>query len=102
MEIAVSPEPLAAALGIPVTDLAPSLLHLTTAFARKRRGVETRLISGQTEPTPDATLIRILAKAHRWARELRDGTSLTDIAAREGHSDSYIRSRAPLADLAPV
>ncbi len=101
MEIALSPEPLAASLGIPVTDIAPSLLHLTTAFARKRRGVETRLISGQTEPSPDATLIRLLAKAHRWSRELRDGASLIEIAQREGHSDSYIRSRAPLACLSP-
>jgi hypothetical protein len=63
--------------------------------------VETRLISGQTEPSPDATLIRILAKAHRWSRELRDGASLIEIAQREGHSDSYIRSRAPLACLSP-
>ena len=83
MEIALSPEPLVASLGIPVTDIAPSLLHLTTAFARKRRGVETRLISGQTEPSPDATLIRILAKAHRWSRELREGASLIGIAQRD-------------------
>lgn len=101
IEIALSPEPVAAALGIPVTDLAPNLLNLTAAFARKRRGVETRLISGQTAPHPDATLLRLLAKAHRWARELRDGASLTEIAQREGHSESYIRTRAPLAFLSP-
>lgn len=101
MEIALSPAPLAAALGIPVGDLAPDLLHLTAAFARKRRGVESRLISGPTEPSPDATLIRLLAKAHRWSREMRQGTSLTEIAQREGHSDSYIRTRAPLACLSP-
>ncbi|MEN9419340.1 MAG: hypothetical protein RI988_2960, partial [Pseudomonadota bacterium] len=69
--------------------------------ARKRRGVESRLISGQTEPSPDATLIRLLAKAHRWSREMRQSTSLTEIAQREGHSNSYIRSRAPLACLSP-
>ena len=101
MEIALSPAPLAAALGIPMGDLAPDLLRLTAAFARKRRGVESRLISGQTEPSPDATLIRLLAKAHRWSREMRQGTSLTEIAQREGHSDSYIRTRAPLACLSP-
>ena len=101
MEIALSPAPLAAALGIPVGDLAPDLLRLTAAFARKRRGVESRLISGQTEPSPDATLIRLLAKAHRWSREMRQGTSLTEIAQRERHSDSYIRTRTPLACLSP-
>lgn len=101
MEIALSPEPLAAALGIPVGDLASDLMRLTTDLARKRRGVETRLISGQTEPNPDATLLRLLAKAHRWCREMREGTRLTEIAEREGHSDSYIRTRAPLAFLSP-
>ena len=101
MEIALSPEPLAAALGIPVGDLASNLMRLTTDLARKRRGVETRLISGQTEPSPDATLLRLLAKAHRWCREMREGTRLTEIAKREGHSDSYIRTRAPLACLSP-
>jgi DNA invertase Pin-like site-specific DNA recombinase len=101
MEIALSPEPLAGALGIPVGDLASDLMRLTTDLARKRRGVETRLISGQTEPNPDATLLRLLAKAHRWCREMRQGTRLTEIAAREGHSESYIRTRAPLACLSP-
>jgi site-specific DNA recombinase len=101
MEIALSPEPLAAALGIPVGDLASDLMRLTTDLARKRRGVETRLISGQTQPNPDATLLRLLAKAHRWCREMREGTRLTEIAKREGHSDSYIRTRAPLAFLSP-
>ncbi len=101
MEIALSPEPLAAALGVPVGDLASDLMRLTTDLARKRRGVETRLISGQSEPNPDATLLRLLAKAHRWCREMRQGTRLTEIAKREGHSDSYIRTRAPLAFLSP-
>ncbi len=101
MEIALSPEPLAAALGVPVGDLASDLMRLTTDLARKRRGVETRLISGQTEPNPDATLLRLLAKAHRWCREMRQGTRLSEIAKREGHSDSYIRTRAPLAFLSP-
>jgi hypothetical protein len=31
----------------------------------------------------------------------RQGVSLTEIARREGHSESYIRTRAPLAFLSP-
>lgn len=102
MEISLTPGPLAAALGIAASDLAQDLHHISTAFTRKRRGVETRLVSGQTEPCPDATLLRLLAKAHRWCREIRAGTSLTEIARSEGHSESYIRTRAPLAFLAPA
>ena len=101
MELHLSQNRLAEAFGVVVQDLSTDLTQFTTDFARKRRGIETRLISGQAEPTPDATLIRLLAKAHRWCDELRKGMTLTEIARREGHSDSYIRTRAPLAFLSP-
>lgn len=101
MEIILSEGPLAVALGVAVNDLAPDLCRISIAFGRKRRGIETRIVSGQTEASPDATLLRLLAKSHRWCREMRQGTSLTEIARREGHSESYIRTRAPLAFLSP-
>jgi site-specific DNA recombinase len=63
--------------------------------------VEARLIAGQTAPAPDAALLRCLAQAHRWVAALRRGESLVDIARREKHSESYLRTRAPLAFLSP-
>lgn len=101
IEITLAQKPFAAALGVAAADLAPDLLQLTTAFLRKRRGNETRLVTGQSAPNPDRPLLRLLAKAHRWCREMRQGISLTAIARREGHSESYIRTRAPLAFLSP-
>ena len=101
IEIILSEGPLAATFGVAVGDLAPDLCRISIAFGRKRRGIEPRIVSGQTEASPDATLLRLLAKAHRWCREMRQGTSLTEIARREGHSESYIRTRAPLAFLSP-
>lgn len=101
IEITLCTAPLAATLGMAVDELSPDFSRISTAFSRKRRGVETRIVSGQTEPSPDATLLRLLAKAHRWCREMRDGTSLSEIARRDGHSESYIRTRAPLAFLSP-
>ena len=50
---------------------------------------------------PDASLIRVLAKAHRWVAELRAGKSLFEIAKDDGHSESYVRVRAQLAFLSP-
>lgn len=97
----LAPEPFAAALGLVPQDLAPGLTHFIAAFIRKRRGIETRIVSGQRSAAPDATLLRLLAKAHRWCSEMRQGLSLTDIARRDGHSESYIRTRAPLAFLSP-
>ena len=101
MELCLLEHRLAQALGASAQDLSPDLVQITTDFARKRRGIETCLIYGQAEPAPDATLIRLLAKAHHWCDELRKGMTLTEIAHREGHSDSYIRSRTPLAFLSP-
>lgn len=50
---------------------------------------------------PDAVLQRTLAEAHNWARALRAGISLTEIARETGRSEPYIRTRIPLAFLAP-
>ena len=46
-------------------------------------------------------LQRTLAEAHLWARDLRAGTSLIEIARKTGRSEPYIRTRIPLAFLAP-
>ena len=46
-------------------------------------------------------LQRTLAEAHLWARDLRAGTSLIDIARKTGRSEPNIRTRIPLAVLAP-
>jgi site-specific DNA recombinase len=72
----------------------------------RRRGVETRLvIPGEkvTVPRTDPALLRALARGYQWFGELAAGTvsSTTQIAAREGMSDSYVRHMVPLALLAP-
>jgi len=94
-------EALATALARHPQDLDPNLLTISAPFTCRRRGVETKISIGDHLPTPDATLIRVLAEAHRWTKALRSGTPLSDIARREGHSESYIRTRAQLAFLAP-
>lgn len=94
-------EALAAALTRHPRDLDPNLLTISAPFTCRRRGAETKISAGEHMSTPDATLIRILADAHRWTAALRSGTPLSEIARREGHADSYIRTRAQLAFLAP-
>lgn len=71
-------------------------------FQLRRRGVETRIVSGTPEPSPDPVLQQNLARAHRWAKALRCGQSLTSIAKTEGCSESSLRSRLTLAFLAPT
>ena len=73
----------------------------------RRRGVETRLVlPGEmvTVPRTDPALLRALARGYQWFGELAAGTvsSTTQIAAREGLSNSYVRHMVPLALLAPA
>lgn len=94
-------EALATALARHPQDLDPTLLTISAPFTCRRRGVETKISTGDHLPKPDATLIRVLSDAHRWTAALRSATPLGEIARREGHAESYIRTRAQLAFLAP-
>ena len=88
-------------LSVPVDDLNPAALSICAPFQMRRRGVETRLIAGIPEPAPDTILIRALALAHRFVDDMRKGISMIEIAKREKHSESYVRTRAQLAFLSP-
>jgi site-specific DNA recombinase len=101
LQLELDPAVIAAALEVPVAALSDRLLRFSCAFALRRRGVETRIIAGETMPAQDEVMQRTLAEAHHWARALLRGTSLTEIARATGRSEPYIRTRIPLAFLAP-
>lgn len=84
------------------TDFSPDLLAHDHAIVLKRRGVETRIIAGETQRAPDPALVRILASAHTWAKALKSGTPLKTLVAETGHSEPYLRARIPLAFLSPA
>lgn len=92
---------LAHRLGIATGSLAPSVLLLAIPLRLKRRGVEMKVIAGATVPAPDPVLKAALANAHRWARALKDGNPLIEIARDAGHHESLVRTRTPLAFLSP-
>jgi hypothetical protein len=56
-----------------------------------------------SEPQPDGTLIKALARAWRWQRMLDDGVyaSVSDIGDAENISKSYVSRILRLALLAP-
>jgi DNA invertase Pin-like site-specific DNA recombinase len=101
LQLELDPGVIAAVLEVPVESLSDRLRRVSCAFVLRRRGVETRIIAGETVPAPDEVLQRTLAEAHLWTRALRRGTSLTAIARETGRSEPYIRTRIPLAFLAP-
>jgi len=55
------------------------------------------------KPRPDETLIRALARAHRWKRLIEDGTyrSAAEIADAEGVTRSFVNRLLRLTLLAP-
>lgn len=94
-------EALGAALDVPPRDLAPSLLQFEAAFALRRRGAGTRIVTGATIPEPDQSLLRILGQARGWARGHRGGSPPAQLSQASGRSVPYVRERIGLAFLSP-
>jgi site-specific DNA recombinase len=99
--ISLSATRLSAELGLVPDELAPSLVRFEARFDLRRRGVETRIVTGATVPVTDPALLHPLAAARGWATAHRAGTSLTELSKRSGRSVPYIRDHLSLAFLSP-
>ena len=85
---------------------ADGLIDVTVPIEHKRRGVEAKLIMRATDRAavaPDQYLVDIVARAHRWYRELTAGDvdSIREIAERDGIDASDVGGDIQLAFLAP-
>ena len=76
----------------------------------KRRGGRKVIIApdgrdawAPAKPRPDETLIRALARAHRWKRMLEDGTyrSVSELSEAEGINKGFVSRLLNLTLLAP-
>jgi hypothetical protein len=83
---------------------------LAAAACFKRRGGRKVIIApdggdawAPAKPRPDETLIRALARAHRWKRMLEEGgyRSAAEIAEAEGVTQSFVNRLLRLTLLAP-
>ncbi len=101
IDLELNPETLASALGITADQLHPDLTHITAPFDLRRRGVEAKVIAGDMAPQPDPHLRSMLIRAHGWARDLKAGIQLMEIARQENLPGAFIRTRAQLAFLSP-
>ena len=103
------------AIRLPITNTAkptaniPSDLLLTRQIPLKvkRRGFELRLIIGAgsgASPRVDSTILKAIARAHRWFDDLVSGrsASMVEIGRREGVSKPYISRMIRLAFLSPA
>jgi hypothetical protein len=85
-------------------------ITVTIPMQWKRRGGRKVIIApdggdawAPAKPRPDETLIRALARAHRWKRLLEEGTyrSAVEIAEAEGVTRSFVNRLLRLTLLAP-
>ncbi|KIC47115.1 resolvase [Ruegeria sp. ANG-S4] len=101
IDLELDPKTLASAVGIAPDHLHPDLTYITASFDLRRRGVEAKVIAGDMAPQPDPHLRSMLIRAHGWARDLKAGVQLMEIARRESVPGAFIRTRAQLAFLSP-
>ncbi|MEM8658415.1 MAG: recombinase family protein [Pseudomonadota bacterium] len=92
---------LAKVLRLNTADIAPDILTFDVPFSLRRRGAEMKIVAASTAPRPDPTLVRTLRDAYRWAKALRSGQGVAEIARTSGHSEAFIRTRTQLAFLSP-
>ena len=96
---------IAAALDVALADDADATISLHSAVRLTRTGRAMRLVhdgGATTADAPDRSLTRLLATAHRYWRELKEGElDVAALAAREGVSPSWVTRVLRLAFLAP-
>ena len=99
--IDLDPDKLTVALQVSRDSIGPSALSLQLPVRQRRRGVETRLIIGATQPARDDILIANIARAEQWRAALSSGDDLATIAARDGITVKYLGQMLPFAFLSP-
>lgn len=99
--ISFNPSAIADTLKIDQSCLVAEKLQFKLPYTRRRRGNEIKLLSSPETAAPDRVLVKTLAHSHRWLKMLQEGISIEEIATRESHSTSYIRTRLPMALLSP-
>lgn len=76
-------------------------LHISCLFQTRKRGVETKLILADLPSGQDDKLIRNIAKAHSWFKQIKLGKTFEQIAKTEQTSKRRVQQMIDLAFLAP-
>ena len=88
-------------LAIEMDALNEHSLTITTNFQLRKRGVETKLILADVPTGQDDKLIRNIASAHAWFKQIKSGATFDQIADAEQTSKRRVQQIIELAFLAP-
>ena len=76
--------------------------RIVAPYTLRRRGVEQKIVlEGDASRAPDLVLIRRIVRAIEWADDIKKGSSIAKIAAREGIAPEFITHNIDLAFLSP-
>jgi hypothetical protein len=82
------------------------IVHVPMRFAVHggRKSIVSDLVRAPSQPRVENTLLKALARAHRWRRMIENGeyASISELAKAEGVNDSYVCRILRLTLLAPV
>ena len=95
------PKALCRATGRAAHSYKSRCLTLIGDFTLRRRGVEARLVLGDTSSGVDRTLLKNVAQGWTWFEEIKAGMTMQAIADREGVTQRRVAHLVDLAFLAP-
>ena len=101
IEVQLGSSAIAETLGLRMEAIAPTFLVRSGAFQMRRRGVEARLLLGDDPIMIDPALLKFVARAHVWWEQIKHGSTLGEVARREGVTKRLIGLHLPAAFLAP-
>jgi hypothetical protein len=101
LSVTLVPATLAQHLGVPPDHIDQDSMTLTGAFTLRRRGVEARLVLGDTSSGVDGTLLKNVARGWTWFEEIKAGMTMQAIAHGEGVSQRRVAHLVDLAFLSP-
>ncbi|HMB76810.1 MAG TPA: hypothetical protein VKN76_10445, partial [Kiloniellaceae bacterium] len=101
LTLVLSPQTVAEHLGLTPAALKQDALHLEAAFTLRRRGVEAKLVVGDSIREVDPVLLNAVAKGHFYFEAFRNGIPMRAIAERDGITQRRVAGLMDLAFLAP-
>jgi len=101
IKVALSPQGVASMLQVECDKISEELLGIASEFQHRKRGVETKLILENAAAPRDETLIRNIARAHRYFEKILAGQTFGEIAKSEDVSKRRVQQLIEQAFLAP-
>ncbi len=101
LSVTLDPTAIAERLGVPLAQINRDALWLVGEFTLRRRGVEAKLVLGDTSSALDRTLLKTVALGWVWFEEIKAGATMQAIANREGITQRRVAHLVDLAFLAP-